>query len=106
MKMFVAVTSLLMVSGAVLADAQVCKMGDMVRKVEVVHADGDSSKPCDVEYTKVTEMPDAPAAKLWHFEVNVDQCTVKADELLAKLQGWGWTCEASASEPATTASNE
>lgn len=106
MKMFVAALSAALVSGAVMAEAQVCKMGDMVRKVEVVHVDGDASKPCDVQYTKETEMPGAPAATLWHYDVQVDQCALKAQELVAKLQGWGWTCSTSGSEATAAASEE
>lgn len=88
-------------SSMVMAEATVCKMGEMVRKVEVVHFDKDTTKPCDVQYTKETEMPDSPAATLWHFDVQVDQCQVKAQELISKLQGWGWTCDAAMATPST-----
>jgi len=90
-------------AGAVQADVTVCKMGETVRKVAVVHMDNDSSKACDVQYTKETEMPGEPAKSLWHYANEVDQCAVKAQGLIEKLSGMGWSCATEGAEAAPEA---
>ena len=95
--------SALVMAGAAHADVTVCKMGDAVRKVAVVHMDNDASKPCDVQYTKETEQPGEPAKTLWHYNVEVDQCAVKAQGLVDKLAGMGWSCAKEGAEAAPEA---
>lgn len=98
------VLSALVMAGAAQADVTVCKMGDNVRKVAVVHMDNDASKPCDVQYTKETELPGEPAKTLWHYSVEVDQCAVKAQGFVEKLSGMGWSCAKEGAEAAVEAS--
>lgn len=99
------VMTALVMAGAAQADVTVCKMGDMVRKVSVVHMDNDSSKPCDVQYSKDTEQPGEPAKTLWHYSVEVDQCAIKAQGFVEKLSGMGWSCATEGAEAAPEAAS-
>lgn len=95
--------SALVMAGAAQADVTVCKMGDTVRKIAVVHMDNDSSKACDVQYSKDTEAPGEPAKTLWHYNVEVAECAVKAQGLADKLTGMGWSCSKEGAEAAPVA---
>lgn len=81
------------------ADVTVCKMGETVRRVEVVHQEGDSSKPCEVKYHKDTEQPGADAQVLWKYNVEVAKCKEQADAFVQKLSSMGYNCAAEGATP-------
>lgn len=99
MKIWSTIILLSAVSGIAQADhGYDCRMGDKLRKIEVVHEAG---KPCDVLYTREGE---TAATALWTYAHQTDQCPVKAKFLADKLTGFGWTCtEAKAAAPAPAA---
>ncbi len=92
----------ILAAGSAQAEVTVCKMADNVRKVSVVHQDNDPAKACDVLYSKDTEKPGEAPVVLWHYNVEVAQCAAKAQGMVDKLNGMGWSCAAeAAAEPAT-----
>ena len=70
-----------------------CTYGDMQRRVEIAHEPG-VEVPCSVHYYKDTEMPGEQQI-LWSAQNDPTYCQAKANELVAKLRGWGWDCGAS-----------
>lgn len=88
-----------------------CTHGDLVRRVEVYTEPG-VTVPCEVHYYKDTEAPDETQV-LWSAQAQEGYCAEKAEEFVAKLQGWGWSCDASsapapevAAEPEAAAEGE
>lgn len=72
------------------ADQYQCTYGDMQRRVEIAHEPG-VEVPCSVHYFKDTEMPGEQQV-LWSAQNDPTYCQAKANELIAKLEGWGWNC--------------
>jgi len=75
-----------------------CTHGDLTRRVEVFTEPG-VSVPCEVHYYKDTEAP-GETQVLWSAQSQEGYCEQKADEFVAKLQGWGWNCGAGAAPEA------
>lgn len=71
-----------------------CTYGDLVRRVEIYTEPG-VTVPCEVHYFKDTEAPGASEV-LWRAQAEAGYCDAKAAELVAKLEGWGWSCNAPA----------
>jgi len=96
MKAVMKITGVLLalVSVGAVADMTVCKMGDITRRVELSHQDGDSSKPCEAKYYKDTEQPGAEPQLLAKYNVEVAKCKEKTDALIQKLTGMGFNCAA------------
>lgn len=67
-----------------------CSYGDLQRRVEILHEAG-AEVPCEVHYYKDTEAP-GDRQVLWHAASEAGYCERKAEEFIAKLQGWGWNC--------------
>ncbi len=67
-----------------------CTYGDLQRRVEILYETG-VVVPCEVHYYKDTEAPGEQAV-LWRALNESGYCEKKTEELIAKLQGWGWTC--------------
>ena len=47
--------------------------------------------PCEVHYYKDTEAPGEKQV-LWSAAAQEGFCESKAQEFIAKLEGWGWDC--------------
>ena len=71
-----------------------CTLNDMTRKVRVHYRDNDSHVPCEVRYSKPTEMPEAGHRVLWHAHNTEGYCERKARLFVGRLEGWGWQCGA------------
>jgi hypothetical protein len=71
-----------------------CTHGDLVRRVEILTEPG-LTVPCEVHYYKDTEAP-GESQVLWSAQTQEGYCVAKAEEFVARLQGWGWSCGASA----------
>jgi len=69
-----------------------CTHGDLSRRVEIYTEPG-VTVPCEVHYYKDTEAP-GETQVLWSAQALEGYCAQKADEFVAKLQGWGWNCSA------------
>ena len=67
-----------------------CTYGDLQRRVEIFYEAG-VTVPCEVHYYKDTEAPGEQQV-LWRALNETGYCERKTEELIAKLQGWGWTC--------------
>jgi hypothetical protein len=88
-----------------------CSHGDLVRRVEIYTEPG-VTVPCEVHYYKDTEAP-GESQVLWSAQSQEGYCEAKAEEFVAKLTGWGWSCGAAAeaapapeAEPATEPEEE
>jgi hypothetical protein len=86
-----------------------CTLGDIVRRVEIYTEPG-VSVPCEVHYFKDTEAP-GQSEVLWSAQSQAGYCEQKATEFVARLEGWGWDCNASdaaapAAEPEEPAESE
>ncbi len=82
-----------------LAAPVVCTQQDMTRSIEVVYSDPGQAVPCEVLYDKLTE---GTQSTPWRATTESGYCEAKAAQLVAKLEGLGWTC-ATASAPAPAA---
>ena len=71
------------------ADSWSCRHGNDVREVHIVQPMS-SPTPCEVVYKKLTEGFEDQV--LWNAQSDGDYCEVKANEFIAKLESWGWTC--------------
>ena len=78
-----------------------CTHGDLVRRVEI-YAEPGVTVPCEVHYFKDTEAP-GESQVLWSASSEAGYCEARAGEFVAKLEGWGWDCSASAAETAEPA---
>lgn len=67
---------------------------NMIREVRVHYRDDDSHVPCEVRYSKPTEMPTAGYRVLWHAHNTAGYCERKAKLFVGRLEGWGWQCSA------------
>ena len=70
-----------------------CTHGDLVRRVEIYTEPG-VTVPCEVHYFKDTEAP-GQSEVLWSAQSQAGYCEQKATEFVARLEGWGWDCNAS-----------
>lgn len=67
-----------------------CSFGELQRRVEILTEPG-VSVPCEVHYYKDTEAPGEKQV-LWSATSQQGYCESKAEEFIAKLEGWGWDC--------------
>lgn len=72
-----------------------CTMGELTRRIEVMHETG-VSVPCEVHYYKDTEAP-GERQVLWRAMSEEGYCEAKTTEFIAKLSGMGWNCGESSS---------
>ena len=68
-----------------------CTNGNLQRRVEIVFDTG-SDVSCEVHYYKDTEAPGKKQV-LWRAVSEVDYCANHTAMFIAKLEGWGWTCD-------------
>ena len=80
-----------------------CNMGELTRRVEIMHETG-VTVPCEVHYYKDSEAP-GERQVLWRAMNEEGYCEAKTTEFIAKLNGMGWNCGAS-SAPAEAAEME
>lgn len=62
----------------------------LVRKVWITYGN-DEGNDCKVHYAKETEEPGQKQV-LWKSQHNSDYCQEKAQHMIDKLKGWGWSC--------------
>jgi hypothetical protein len=74
-----------------------CTYNELVRRVVIMSEPG-VSVPCEVHYYKDSEAPGEDQV-LWSADSQAGYCEEKAAELIAKLEGWGWQCDAGAAAP-------
>lgn len=86
--------SLLSAGYAVADTSTVCTNGGDQRTVSVVYTNAGSQVPCEVQYSKSTG-----TQSLWNYQNETGMCETKASEFVAKLQGWGFTCNEQAAAP-------
>ena len=72
------------------ADKYSCSYGDLTRRVEIVREPG-VTVPCEVHYYKDSEAPGEQQV-LWRALSEAGYCEARAQEFVAKLEGWGWSC--------------
>jgi len=89
---FFIMCSLPLIAGAQNGHGYRCTSGDLVRRIEVIYATA-AEVPCEVHYFKDSEAP-GEAEVLWRAASEHGYCENRADELAARLGGWGWTCAA------------
>lgn len=70
-----------------------CTMGELTRRVEIMHETG-VSVPCEVHYYKDSEAP-GERQVLWRAMSEEGYCEAKTTEFIAKLESMGWNCGAS-----------
>ena len=70
-----------------------CTMGELTRRVEIMHETG-VSVPCEVHYYKDSEAP-GERQVLWRAMSEEGYCEAKTTEFIAKLESMGWSCGAS-----------
>ena len=71
-----------------------CSYGELQRRVEIYSEPG-QAVPCEVHYFKDTEAP-GESQVLWSATNDASYCAAKTSEFVTKLEGWGWSCGASA----------
>jgi hypothetical protein len=69
-----------------------CTMGNLQRRVEVVHMTA-APAPCEVLYFKDTEAP-GERQVLWSAGNEAGYCESQAEGFIERLTGLGWTCGA------------
>jgi len=67
-----------------------CTMGELTRRVEIMHETG-VTVPCEVHYYKDTEAP-GERQVLWRAMSEEGYCEAKTTEFVAKLASMGWDC--------------
>ncbi len=72
------------------SDTYQCTYGDLQRRVEILRETG-TQVPCEVHYYKDSEAP-GERQVLWSATNEVGYCDKNAEQLIAKLEGWGWDC--------------
>lgn len=93
MKKLLISISLSLLSVTALAQGQTsyqCTMGEMTRRVEIMHETG-VSVPCEVHYYKDTEAP-GERQVLWRAMNEEGYCEAKTTEFVARLSDMGWSC--------------
>ena len=79
--------------GVVWADESAsCKMGGVVRKIEIHQTISDNSDGCEVLYIKESESPGS-STSLWNAKLGQAYCREKARGFIQKLTGMGWSCD-------------
>jgi hypothetical protein len=90
---------LMALAGTAAASETRCVRGDdAIRRVEIATQDQNRGAPCEVVYWKDTERPGVRTV-LWSAETDPDFCARKAEELVDRLEGGGWSCAAAGEQP-------
>jgi hypothetical protein len=90
---------LMALAGTAAASEIRCVRGDdAIRRVEIAAQDQNRGAPCEVVYWKDTERPGVRTV-LWSAETDADFCARKAEELVDRLEGGGWSCTAAGEQP-------
>ncbi len=95
MKNILLATPLFLMSAVLFAQGQTsyqCTMGELTRRVEIMHETG-VTVPCEVHYYKDTEVP-GERQVLWRATNEEGYCETKTTEFIATLSGMGWDCGA------------
>ena len=95
MKKVLVTISLLLMSVSGFAQGQTgfqCTMGELTRRVEIMHETG-VSVPCEVHYYKDTEAPGEQQV-LWRALHEAGYCEAKTTAFIASLTEMGWDCAA------------
>jgi len=71
------------------AESWSCRHDNDVREIHIVH-EGEADVPCSVVYKKLTEGVEDQV--LWTANNDANYCLEKAQGLVDKQTGWGWTC--------------
>ncbi len=74
-----------------------CTMGELTRRVEIMHETG-VSVPCEVQYFKDSEAPGEQQV-LWRALNEEGYCEAKSAAFVAQLSEMGWDCGATATMP-------
>ena len=74
-----------------------CTMGELTRRVEIIHETG-VSVPCEVHYYKDSEAPGEHEV-LWRALNEEGYCEAKMTEFVGKLLEMGWECGISTAPP-------
>ena len=85
---YLAVLSMLSPSG-VYATSWSCMHDEKIREVIIEYPDG-GTLPCKVIYNKPTEGFEKRV--LWQADNMEGFCEEKANEMVSKLESWGWKC--------------
>lgn len=72
------------------SDAYTCTYGELQRRVEILRETG-AQVPCEVHYYKDSEAP-GEREVLWSATNEIGYCEKNTEQLIAKLEGWGWNC--------------
>ena len=75
-----------------------CRYGELRREVAVSYLAPPEQVPCVVEYRKPTE--GGAVETPWRADNEAGYCEFKANELVEKLESWGWDCGSSEEPPA------
>jgi hypothetical protein len=73
-------------------DKSLCKIGEVMRRVEVRYYEEEKQVPCEVHYYKDTEEPGEDRV-LWRAENQADFCENKMSAFVDELTGLGWYCQ-------------
>ena len=82
-------TVLLALPFSVSAESWSCRHDNDVREIHIVQ-ETDAAVPCSVVYKKLTEGVEDQV--LWTANNDANYCQDKAQGLVDKQVGWGWTC--------------
>ena len=93
-KLLLAALALPITSPAQESSSYQCTTGDLTRRVEIVYETG-VTVPCEVHYYKDSESP-GDVQVLWRALNEEGYCEARTSEFVAKLEGMGWDCGASA----------
>jgi len=74
---------------ASIADSWSCRHTNNVREIHIERGTT-GAVPCQVVYKKLTEGVEDQI--LWRAENDAEYCEQKANDFVAKQEGWGWTC--------------
>jgi len=72
-------------------DAALCKIGEIMRRVEIRYYEKEKSVPCEVHYYKDTEEPGTDRI-LWRAQNETGFCENKMSAFVDELSGFGWYC--------------
>jgi len=90
---------LLVLPLSVSAESWSCRHDNDVREVHIVQ-ETDAAVPCSVVYKKLTEGVEDQV--LWTANNDANYCLEKAQGLVDKQTGWGWTCVETIADEAAT----
>jgi len=79
-------------------EKSLCKIGDVMRRIEIQYYGEDKSVPCEVHYYKDTENPGEDQV-LWRAENETGYCENKMNAFVGDLTGFGWYCESEGDMP-------